>query len=159
MQEFCPQSILVTTDLSPRAAVAYPAARSLAFAYGSTVTLLTCIDLSVQFPESYTLETVNPYVPELVSTSQDRIESDLKADLVTYFPGMAAKHAIRAAPRSAYHTILQFIRDSRVDLVILASHGRTGLPRMLLGSVAEQIVRHAQTPTLVVPVSHAEDTR
>jgi nucleotide-binding universal stress UspA family protein len=40
-------------------------------------------------------------------------------------------------------------RDSTVDLVVMGSHGRTGIKRVLLGSVAEKIVRHARCPVLV----------
>lgn len=42
-------------------------------------------------------------------------------------------------------------RDPNVDLVVVGTHGRTGLKHALLGSVAEKIVRHAACPVLVVP--------
>lgn len=47
-------------------------------------------------------------------------------------------------------TILQEAVDARVDLIVIASHGRSGLGRFLLGSVAEKVVRHATCPVLVV---------
>ena len=47
-------------------------------------------------------------------------------------------------------TILDFAADYRADLIVVGSHGHTGLERLLLGSVAESVVRHARTSVLVV---------
>jgi nucleotide-binding universal stress UspA family protein len=41
-------------------------------------------------------------------------------------------------------------RERGVDLIVIASHGRTGLGRILFGSTAESVVRHAHCPVLVV---------
>ncbi|MBT9584201.1 universal stress protein [bacterium] len=47
-------------------------------------------------------------------------------------------------------TILQEARDARIDLIVMASHGRSGLSHFLLGSITEKVVRHATCPVLVV---------
>jgi universal stress protein A len=46
--------------------------------------------------------------------------------------------------------IVEMARRENVDLIVMATHGRTGLTRMLMGSVAEEIVRRAECPVLVV---------
>ena len=46
--------------------------------------------------------------------------------------------------------IVRVARDQHVDLIVISSHGRTGLGRMLFGSTAEAVVRHASCPVLVV---------
>jgi nucleotide-binding universal stress UspA family protein len=46
---------------------------------------------------------------------------------------------------------VQAIRRIGPDLVVLTSHGRSGVSRAILGSVAEQVVRHAPTPVVVIP--------
>lgn len=46
--------------------------------------------------------------------------------------------------------ILRYAERQRVDLIVMATHGRTGLSRMLMGSVAEEIVRRAACPVLTV---------
>ena len=46
--------------------------------------------------------------------------------------------------------------SEKVDLVVMGTHGRTGLPRMMLGSVAERVVRMAKCPVLTVPVPSAK---
>ena len=47
-------------------------------------------------------------------------------------------------------TIIQAARDNDCDLIVLGSHGRTGLDRLLMGSVSQQVVTHAKCPVLVV---------
>ena len=46
--------------------------------------------------------------------------------------------------------IVRVAKDRNVDLIVIASHGRTGLGRILFGSTAEAVVRHAHCPVLVV---------
>lgn len=157
MAEFLPKSILVTTDLSSAATAAYPAARSLAVAYEATVTLLTCIDISIHLGESSAgFEMPLVYLPEAVDAIKDRTESSLKEHLIRFFPGLAARHAVLEAARPVHHTIVEYIRSSGAELVITASHGRTGISRALLGSVAEHVARNAHAPTLIIPCGKAE---
>ncbi len=47
--------------------------------------------------------------------------------------------------------ILTFARDNDIDLIVMGTLGRTGLGHLLLGSVAENVVRHSKTKVLVVP--------
>lgn len=49
-----------------------------------------------------------------------------------------------------YERILDYVDDEGVDLVVMGTHGRTGLRHTLLGSVAERVVRHADVPVMVV---------
>ena len=53
--------------------------------------------------------------------------------------------------------ICERAKDSGVDLIVTSTHGTTGLKHVLLGSTAEYVVRHAQSPVLVVP-SHERPT-
>jgi nucleotide-binding universal stress UspA family protein len=52
--------------------------------------------------------------------------------------------------------IVRVAKDRNVDLIVVSSHGRTGLGRILFGSTAEAIVRHASCPVLVVKPSQEE---
>lgn len=49
-----------------------------------------------------------------------------------------------------YATILQWASEGAYDLIVMGTHGRSGLPHVLLGSIAEKIVRHAPCPVLTV---------
>lgn len=50
--------------------------------------------------------------------------------------------------------ILKQTADLKVDLLILGTHGKTGVNRVLLGSVAENVLRHANCNTLIIPIKH-----
>jgi nucleotide-binding universal stress UspA family protein len=50
----------------------------------------------------------------------------------------------------AFDVITRTAKQKRIDLIVLATHGRTGLERLMLGSTAERVVRHASCPVLVV---------
>jgi nucleotide-binding universal stress UspA family protein len=49
-----------------------------------------------------------------------------------------------------FEKILEAAEDRRIDLIVLATHGRTGVKRLLIGNVAEKVVRHAPSPVLTV---------
>ena len=57
--------------------------------------------------------------------------------------------------------ILAVAEDKKVDLIVMASHGRTGLSRLLMGSVAEGVMREAPCPVLVVrqPTAKGEQVK
>ena len=50
--------------------------------------------------------------------------------------------------------ILRYAAAESIDLIVVGTHGRTGVSRVLLGSVAERVIRGAACPVLVVPTSH-----
>jgi universal stress protein A len=60
-------------------------------------------------------------------------------------------HMITGSPASA---IIRFAEDEGVDLIVLGTHGRSGLPRLLMGSVAEAVVRKAHCPVLTFREPH-----
>lgn len=59
---------------------------------------------------------------------------------------VTTEHVIGQAPRS----IIEYTEDNDIDQIVIGSHGRTGIGRILLGSVAEQVVRRAGVPVTVV---------
>ncbi|KUY30494.1 universal stress protein UspA [Elizabethkingia ursingii] len=50
--------------------------------------------------------------------------------------------------------IIRFVTGSTADLLIVGTHGRTGLDNWITGSVAEHVIRHATIPVLVIPYNH-----
>ena len=57
------------------------------------------------------------------------------------------RYVIAGSPAAA---IVQFAKDQAVDYIVMPTHGRTGLARLLMGSVAEEVVRRASCPVLTV---------
>ena len=58
------------------------------------------------------------------------------------------KRAVRHGDPS--HEIVDYAREKKMDLIVMATHGRTGLSHVLMGSVAEKVVRHSPIPVLTV---------
>ena len=57
-----------------------------------------------------------------------------------------------------FQTILDTARDKGVDLIVMGTHGRTGLPHVLMGSVAEKVVRLEPCPVFVTRGTHDAST-
>ncbi len=68
-------------------------------------------------------------------------------------PKVAYEH--RLITGDPAHAIVRLAKQENVDMIVIGSHGRTGLKRLLLGSVAESVVRHAECPVFTVK-QHAE---
>jgi len=64
-------------------------------------------------------------------------------------PGISVKMVSRNAS-AVYQEIIALAREAHTDLIIMGNHGRTGLSRLLIGSTAERVVRHAPCPVLVI---------
>jgi nucleotide-binding universal stress UspA family protein len=123
------KGILVAVDGSRYADMAAVAAGHLAKQCGLPLTVLAVCasdDLSC----------------DLIKPLADRVRDLLRQD------GVAADSlALEGKPAE---TILQAARDNDCDLIVLGSHGRTGLDRLLMGSVSQQVVTQAKCPVLVV---------
>jgi nucleotide-binding universal stress UspA family protein len=147
------KKIVLTTDLSDDAIKAYAYAHSLAERYSATLTALSCIDTSIQYAHAGagTLEVPAIYSTEDVSQLVEGVRKDLSAHIQQFFPGISVAKEVRHAPVGVEQTIVSFCHEHKADLVIIASHGRTGIRRALLGSTAEYVLRHANCPVLVVP--------
>ena len=84
---------------------------------------------------------------------EDAEEQMAKFVRLAKFRGIKFETAVKVGPPVA--EIRAFAEQRDVDLIITATHGRTGFKHLLMGSVAEQMVRYARRPVLVVP-SHPE---
>jgi nucleotide-binding universal stress UspA family protein len=145
------KKILVTTDLSDEALKAYPLVRSLARAYKATIYVLTCIDTSIQLGVGGSMEMPVMYVPETIAAIKEKTITELKDHLRKHFPDESPEYIVREAAMPVHHIISDFIKESGADLVVMASHGRSGIRRTFMGSVTEQVLRASPKPVLVVP--------
>jgi nucleotide-binding universal stress UspA family protein len=142
--------VLVPTDGSDCANAAIRYAEDLAVRYDATVHVLSVVDSRV-LENAPHYEAVREEHVELVEDVAEDVVEDL-ADT-----GCDVEHAVRTAvPHAA---ILRYVRDQDVDLIAMGTHGRTGVERYLLGSVAEKVVRLADVPVLTVPGSDDGATR
>ena len=128
-----------------RAGLAY--AQALAMQFGSRLILLHSVDLSYYStsPE-YVLYDLPPLVEAAEKSAREQMLELISA---TDWEDLEVRHTIENG-----HPGEEVCRCARVldaDLIVTSTHGRTGLKRILLGSTAEYIVRHASCPVLVVP--------
>ncbi|MCZ7684405.1 MAG: universal stress protein [Sandaracinaceae bacterium] len=68
----------------------------------------------------------------------------------TRFAGVAKTKTALIVSTNAAEGICNYAAKENVDLIVLSTHGRTGLAHLLIGSVAEKVVRHAPCPVLTV---------
>ena len=141
------QRILVPLDGSHRAERAIPVAARLARASSGSVVLLRAVHTPVEFWPSLVSE------PKMAQTI---VDTDL-ADTKKYLAGITTTPALDGIPTETVvlfgppaAAILSVANSSHADLIVLCSHGYTGMTRWVLGSVAEKVVRHAPIPVFVL---------
>jgi nucleotide-binding universal stress UspA family protein len=148
LAEHAPRRVLLPTDLSEHSARAVPLAAALAAALAHPQTPML-------FPLFVTPSDVDTGPFALVSAEVEQAEAELDAFLAA-IPAVTVQGTVRVG--SPAHVILDVAREWDADLVVLGTHGRRGLPRFFLGSVAETVLRKAPCSALVIPPAavHAE---
>ena len=139
------KNILVPVDFSDYSKQALQYAVPLAEKLGAVVTLLHVVEPRI-YPENLVLpleaEDVNS---RLMKDGQDMLESlrreELDADVTSVSMVTLGK---------PFQQIIDTAKSMHADLIIIATHGYTGLKHVLLGSTAERVVRHAPCPVLTV---------
>jgi len=144
--------ILVPTDFGSAAARALDLALELAPSFDATVTLLHSGWLPPSYYAAY----------EGLVWPTDELDLAAKKE----FTGALAKAKARygrvdgvLTSGETWQRILEVAKERNVDLIIMGTHGRRGLSRVFLGSVAEKVVRLAPVPVMTVPGEHEERTR
>jgi nucleotide-binding universal stress UspA family protein len=149
--------ILVPLDGSPRAEHALPHAERLLASGGQLVLLrvVPSLEPDAVVPLSAEIEFAATHGGEALARHAHDAATRPRALAEAYLASVAA----RVAPRDATvacrivegHPVERIVEAARqVDLVVVTTHGRTGLAHLLLGSTAERVVRHAPVPVLVV---------
>ena len=146
MSKFAPKQILCPVDLSPASNAVLSWARLIAEAFGSRVEVLHA-DWSE--PPRYFTEGQLSVLNSEATLRRQALERDLQ-DLAQKFLGSGISFTVSVIEGHAVDVMLQRLRKGPPDLVVMGSHGRSGVARLLLGSVAENVVREAQCPTLIV---------
>jgi nucleotide-binding universal stress UspA family protein len=150
--------ILVPTDFSTGAENAALTAVALAAAVGGRVDLVHWYNLpALMTPDG---STFGPTAAQLVEAGE-RADAALGEALQALRARAGGRVRIEGATRigSAADEILRIAETGRYDLIVMGTHGRTGIRRLMLGSVAENVLRRAPIPVLTVRAHDAEDAR
>jgi nucleotide-binding universal stress UspA family protein len=139
-------AILVTTDLSNESKRAFAPVRQLAQKLQLDVTLLAVVE-DVLFEAT---------AGGLMAVYPDR--SQIRRDWESALAAMAdeigrdvCKNTVVLEAADVPRAIVDYAQREHVAYIAMATHGRSGLRRLLLGSIAEQVARHAHVPILLYP--------
>jgi nucleotide-binding universal stress UspA family protein len=142
--------ILVPLDGSPLAEAALDPAMRMAHLWQSPLTLLRVVHPVLLSTDSASL-VPGVYDEVLTRKDCDAAQADLERKVeVLREQGLQAKALVLIGGGAAAVSILDLARPERVGLIVLATHGRGGLRRVALGSVADKLVRAAAVPVLVI---------
>lgn len=144
-----PKLILVPTDFGASSERALSYAALLAKALGSEIVVLHTYELPmIGFPDGAIVAT-----PELATRITEGAQTGMKKALEAHAKaGVPMRSLIKQG--ATWRTIVDVSKELDCDMIVMGTHGRHGLPRALLGSVAEKVVRMAHVPVLTV---HVED--
>lgn len=144
-------AIAVTLDGSALASSAMPIVAEMARKFHARVILITVLDESVgeRFADFCRAEGVDLMTG--VHTYQDKLVADLRQHDVA-----AAGHVVPLRHPSTEETILEVAENLNASLLVIGSHGRSGIKRAVLGSVAEGLIREGNLPVMVLRPETAE---
>lgn len=134
------QKILLATDGSKYSHTAAEKAIDVAKSYGSELTILSVVDVPAEFygedPEAW---------DRMISKAKEYAG---KAKQQAEMAGVKAEAIVRQA--EAFQAITGIAKEQKINAIIMGSHGRTGLKRLLMGSVTEKVIGYAPCPVLIV---------
>jgi nucleotide-binding universal stress UspA family protein len=143
------QKLLVPVDFSAHSAEAVHVATDLARRYDASLTLIHVYDpLVYALPHGFTLFTQ----PQLERVFE-ALESQLAGAKAQAIEAGAARVQTRLLQGTIAGQITEYSARGEFDLVVMGTHGRTGMKHLVLGSIAEKVVRTAACPVLTVKKS------
>lgn len=141
------KKVCVATDFSEEGKHAETYGAALAKQFGGELHILHVLndfDATVLHPDyPSTNETAEDYYKRMEQGAQELLNKVAEPK-----PDFKVERVVRFG--AAYHEICRYARDAKIDLLVVGTHGRTGLKHLLLGSVAERVVRGSPCPVLTV---------
>jgi nucleotide-binding universal stress UspA family protein len=139
------KNVLFATDFSAMSEAAFPYAAAICRHFGSTLhTAHVLSDTSILMMTGGV-----DYVSLSTIYEDAHTEAKEKLDQISaHLEGIA--HRIHVRHGQVWENLAVLIDEEHIDLIVLGTHGRSGLGKLLLGSVAENILRHAPCPVLTV---------
>ena len=140
------EQILVPYDASSYANHAFDEALKIAEKFGSKITVLTILGGGVEHHTGISLERAIQIQDEHEDAAT-KILKDLEG--IAKEKGVEYSFQVIFEP-SPYKGIVNFSNSNSMDLIVMGSHGRRGIKKALLGSVASGVVEHANCPVLII---------
>jgi nucleotide-binding universal stress UspA family protein len=144
MQEF--KKILFPVDLSESSDKILPYVQTVAKKFDSKIYILFAARVFDYFTSIYVPHpSINKFEKEIIEGAEKRLYEFVDAHF-TEFPG--TKTVVVAG--DAAEKIVEYIEDQHIDLVIMGTHGRKGMDKVIFGSVADRVIRLSPVPVMVV---------
>jgi nucleotide-binding universal stress UspA family protein len=139
--------ILVPTDFSKHSQNALTYATAFAEKFGAELYLLHVVqDLALFIPEAVSVAPpIAPPVEQMTAAVREALDRVVRENDL----GRFQVHC-EVREGTPFYEIIQFAKDTGIDLIIMGTHGHTGLAHVLLGSVTEKVVRKSPCPVLTV---------
>jgi nucleotide-binding universal stress UspA family protein len=137
------KKILVPVDFSDCSRKAVQYGLALAKQFGAELTILHVIQSYLQVPDLAVVD-VTTFQRELQASAEKQLEA-----LEKTLGSQIVSHTLVSSGEPSAE-ITSTAREIDADIIVIATHGRTGLKHVFMGSVAERVVRHAGCPVLVV---------
>lgn len=141
------RNILFATDFSACSEAVFPYVCSVARKYDATLHIIHVIS-----PEVLSID------PPLILQARETAERQMQ-DMATSEQLEGVRHNEVIAEGDVTEAINKTVYDEKVDLALVGTHGRTGIRKLVLGSVAEDVVRNATCPVLTLGPKVAADAR
>ena len=138
--------LLVPVDFSPVSLDALASARELAKTTGATLHLFHSVDDVAWRYLGYPLEALGQVQTAVTDSANEQLR---ELAIQEQREGLTVECTLVVSTRPA-SAIVTFAREHDIDLIVMGTHGRGAMLRMMLGSVAEQVVRTAPCPVMVV---------
>jgi nucleotide-binding universal stress UspA family protein len=151
------RQVLFPTDFSGCANYALPYAAAIARATGATIVCVHVVEPIVPAVGYTGLAEPMP-IADITDQLEDSAEQELpRLAECEECAGLNVEEVIVHGDPAA--EIVRVADERKVDLIVISSHGRTGIGRMIFGSTAEAVVRHARCPVLVVKPPQEEEAK
>ena len=140
------ENILVPFDLSSPSNDAFKVALDIAQKYNSKITLLTCVEGDAWHHKFYDARADSELLKKQSKVAKKYME---KLEDSANKAGVKIKLQILKSS-SVVKDITTFAKSRKIDLIVMSSHGRTGLDKLILGSVANGVIQRSTTPILLI---------
>jgi len=142
------KNILVATDFGEAADSALRYGRELSGRFGATLHVLNVVENF--YVTTFGAETYAAFVPDMQRELENTARKRLDEALIDSDGSGPATKAVVMTSGSAAYAIVDYARENGIDLIVLGTHGRGVLAHLMMGSVAERVVRIANCPVLTV---------
>ena len=140
------KNILVPFDLSNPSTHAFKVALDIAQKYNSKITLITCVEKDTWHHYYFDARIYSELIKKKSKIAKKSME---KLEVMANNVGVNIKLQILKS-ESVVKDITTFAKSKKIDLIVMSSHSRTGLDKLILGSVANGVIQRTRSPVLLI---------